>query len=102
VRPISGCCRSLHLLLLDGNAGGGDKPDQDFINGVVSKPSRQIALLAAAAELVLFAATSKSTFPILTARLQAMDSLMDVWHLLPYLHQAAAQARLWDFPLPFK
>ena len=53
-----------------------------------------MALLAAAAELVFFAATGKASFPALTARLQAMDSLMDLWHLLPYLQQAVIQAIL--------
>ena len=71
---------------------GDDTPDQGFLNAIVSNTSQQIALLAAAAELVLFAATGKATFPALTARLQAMDSLMDLWHLLPYLQQAAFQA----------
>ena len=63
------------------------------MSSIVSNTSQQVALLAASAELVLHAATGKSSFPALTARLQAMDSLMDLWHLLPCLQQAAMQAR---------
>lgn len=85
-------CRSLHLLLSGGEAGEDCQSDSDFLNAIVSNTSQQVALLAAAAELVLFAATGNASFPALTARLQAMDSLMDFWHLLPYLQQAAIQA----------
>ena len=88
------CCRSLHLLLLGGRSGEDDRPDPDILTSTVSNTSQQVALLAAAAELVLFAATGKRSFPALTARLQALDSLMDLWHLLPYVQQASMQATL--------
>ena len=68
------------------------KPDADYINDAARSTSQQMGLLAACAELVQFAAAGKRSFPALTARLQAMDSLMDLWHLLPYLQQAATQA----------
>ena len=86
--------RSLHLLLLKGDAAAAEKPDADFVDGVASSTSQQMGLLAACAELVRFAATGKRSFPALTARLQALDSLMDLWHLLPYLQQAASQANV--------
>ena len=79
---------------MGGQAGEDQQADADVLSAVVNNTSRQVALLAAAAELVLFAATGRSTFPALTARLQAMDSLMELWHLLPYLQQAAIQATL--------
>ena len=86
--------RSLHLLLLKGDAGAAEEPYADFIDEVACSKSQQMGLLAATAELVQFAATGKRSFPALTARLQAMDSLMDLWHLLPYLQQAVTQANV--------
>ena len=62
--------RSLHLLLLKGNAGA-EEPDADFIDEIASSASQQMGLLAACAELVQFAATGCPTCSRLLPRRMA-------------------------------